>query len=499
MKKKFVSLLFGMMICCATASAFQQSELHKKAEEAAQNGTVPASRSYYLRAFEDYAAKEEMEQAVDCAVKGAQLYYKENLYKEAFDLLRRADQAIAASKLEAQQKAALQYQTTKERVAMYTKIRKSDLALAQLSTLSTLATSANDQQLKNDLLYQQAICYYTFGMNAKGDAAFKQMTATLTASKEYDKVDHAFQTLIDNGRRSGSLNLVAQAYGSYIAWKDSANALKQADMAAALQQRIDSLQTTIDDKDATLDTRMAVILSLGVLSIALAIVLLVCGIVLLRYILLSRKQKKSISQLTESDSLKARFIGNIAGQLTPTLKRLDAQKPEVKALVKFAENVQTLSQLDTPSNETPEKQDVQVPQLCEHLVEQACSKARKDVTTTIDAQKMSVRMERHTVEHILAHLLKSAAKHTPEGGKITLEFKKRSARKYQFLVANTGETIPEDKREDVFKPFLETHDLTEGDGLGLPICKKMAEKMGGDLEIDPSYTKGTRFVLTLYA
>ena len=78
-----------------------------------------------------------------------------------------------------------------------------------------------------------------------------------------------------------------------------------------------------------------------------------------------------------------------------------------------------------------------------------------------------------------------------------MEFKKRGPHSHQFIVSDTGNGIPEEKREDVFKPFLEIRDLTEGDGLGLPICKQMALKMNGDLEIDSQYTKGTRFVLEL--
>ena len=58
--------------------------------------------------------------------------------------------------------------------------------------------------------------------------------------------------------------------------------------------------------------------------------------------------------------------------------------------------------------------------------------------------------------------------------------------------------IPQEKREDVFKPFLEIKDLTEGDGLGLPICKQMALKMNAELDIDPAFSKGTRFVLNLH-
>jgi signal transduction histidine kinase len=103
------------------------------------------------------------------------------------------------------------------------------------------------------------------------------------------------------------------------------------------------------------------------------------------------------------------------------------------------------------------------------------------------------------VSHILLHLLTNAAEYTPENGKITLDYKKRGQHTHQFLVSDTGDGIPAEKRDDIFKPFTEIHDLTKGDGLGLPICKQMALKMKGDLDIDTAYVKGTRFVLELHA
>ena len=125
-------------------------------------------------------------------------------------------------------------------------------------------------------------------------------------------------------------------------------------------------------------------------------------------------------------------------------------------------------------------------------------KVKSGVNLTVNAVKMNVDINKEMVSHVLSHLLNNAAKFTPEGGAITLEFKKRGPRTFQFLVSNTGERIPEEKHEDVFKPFLEIRDLTKGDGLGLPICKQMALKMNGDLDIDPQFTKGTRFVLELH-
>ena len=94
--------------------------------------------------------------------------------------------------------------------------------------------------------------------------------------------------------------------------------------------------------------------------------------------------------------------------------------------------------------------------------------------------------------------MNNAALHT-ESGKITLEFKKRSAHTGQFILTDTGTGIPEEKRADLFKPFTEVLDLTEGDGLGLPTCSLIAYKLNGTLRLDEEYKKGTRFVLELHS
>jgi signal transduction histidine kinase len=84
-------------------------------------------------------------------------------------------------------------------------------------------------------------------------------------------------------------------------------------------------------------------------------------------------------------------------------------------------------------------------------------------------------------------------------GKITLEFKKRSAHMHQFIVTDTGEGIPEEKRAGLFRPFAEMENLEDGDGMGLPICSLTANKLNGTLSLDTEYKRGTRFVLELHA
>ena len=500
MRKRFYILFFSLLFACGLAGAQepQKSSLHKRAEAVDPKQNIAAARSLFIHAFNDYANRGLVKQGVECAVKATALYYKENYYKEAFDLLHRADNVILEGVKNPAEKAALNYQVTKERLQMYIKLRKSESARDQLNVMEGQATASGDEAVKNDLLYTKAIYYYTFGMTAQGNAVFKEMADKLTASKDYAKVDEVYQTLIANGRKSNNASMVAQSYSNYLAWKDSTSAIKHADEIAALKKQIADNEAEIAEKDSSLTTRQAIIVGLCILAAALAAALVIGAIVLLRFILLTRKQKKTISLANDSNALKAKFISNISAQLEPTLRKLDASTPEVKALLDFSAHVHTLSELEnTPAGEI-EYEDVQVLPFCEGMIEEIRGIVKPGVTLTVNVQKMSAKVCKPYVAHILRHLLSNAAEFTPEGGTIVLDFKKRGPHSYQFLVSDTGAGIPEEKREDVFKPFLEVHDLTQGDGLGLPTCKQMALKMNGDLEIDPKFTKGTRFVLDLH-
>lgn len=500
MKKVFILLLsISLGFNIVNAQEVQKSELHQRAESDFEKNNVASARFHFIRAFEDYARKGQLKLSMECATRGNALYYKENYWKEAFDLLRRADAEIEARGKNAKEKAALHYIITKERLAMYIKLRKSDSAKDQIELMETQVTYAADDALKNDLLYNKAVYYYSFGQNAQGNEVFKEMATKLTASKQYDKVDEVYKTLIANARRSGNANMVAQSYSNYLAWKDSVNTLKHADEISALKKQITDNEAKIDDQASSLTARQAIIVGLCILAAALAAALVLGGIVLMRYILLTRKQKKQINLANENNALKAKFISNISAQLNPTLHKLDAKIPEVKALLDFSEHIATLSDLENTIDEDVEKADVQLTPFCDELVSAIKSKVNTGVTVKTNVPALSVNMNKEYVQHILQHLLTNAAIYTPKDGTIWLDYKKRGAHVHQFLVSNTGEAIPEEKRDDVFKPFTEVKDFTEGDGLGLPICKQMAIKMKGDLDIDPEFTKGTRFVLLLHS
>ena len=66
-----------------------------------------------------------------------------------------------------------------------------------------------------------------------------------------------------------------------------------------------------------------------------------------------------------------------------------------------------------------------------------------------------------------------------------------------FTVEDTGPGIPSDKADFIFEKFTKINMFTEGLGLGLFLCRRVVELMGGTLTLDPQYTNGSRFVLEL--
>lgn len=49
----------------------------------------------------------------------------------------------------------------------------------------------------------------------------------------------------------------------------------------------------------------------------------------------------------------------------------------------------------------------------------------------------------------------------------------------------------------VYKPFVKIDNLSEGLGLGLPLTKRHALFLGGDLIYDETYHEGCRFIIEM--
>ena len=97
---------------------------------------------------------------------------------------------------------------------------------------------------------------------------------------------------------------------------------------------------------------------------------------------------------------------------------------------------------------------------------------------------------------ILGELLFNANKFTSRGS-ITVGCCQNDSQTVSFYVNDSGPGIAEADSERIFMQFTKLSDFNEGLGLGLSLCRRMAELLGGTLVLDSTYTYGARFVLTL--
>ena len=98
---------------------------------------------------------------------------------------------------------------------------------------------------------------------------------------------------------------------------------------------------------------------------------------------------------------------------------------------------------------------------------------------------------------LLRALLNTANKFTTQGF-INLSCRKDSRRKMLMVsVTDTGCGVPTGKHEYVFRRFTKLDTFRQGSGLGLYLCKLIIRHMQGDIYIDKTYTKGSRFIFTL--
>lgn len=95
----------------------------------------------------------------------------------------------------------------------------------------------------------------------------------------------------------------------------------------------------------------------------------------------------------------------------------------------------------------------------------------------------------------IEELLNNAARYSDQQN-VTL-FVEKDYKSIRFIIQDTGKGITEAHREHIFKFFTKIDEFSEGLGLGLPLTKRHAKNLGGNLILDTAYTAGCRFIFEL--
>lgn len=102
------------------------------------------------------------------------------------------------------------------------------------------------------------------------------------------------------------------------------------------------------------------------------------------------------------------------------------------------------------------------------------------------------------IRQILHNLVDNAIKNTPAGGSVDLRATPLRDL-VEISVSDTGVGIPADRLEAVFQEFVQLTRTHEGggSGLGLTICRRLAEAMGGRITVSSEEGVGSVFSVTL--
>lgn len=243
---------------------------------------------------------------------------------------------------------------------------------------------------------------------------------------------------------------------------------------------------------------------------------------------LYKKIKESNRQLVianekalESEKMKYAFIRNMYHEVRTPLNAINgfseiiANDPDLSQeekqqfsgiihenctlLTSMLDNVLKISQLDSSNEELP-LGPVPLYDLCVEEMEKLKKFQKKDaIVYQVEGTPLQaiVQTNRTYLGLALARLLSNANKFT-ESGRITLSYTLDTDRKLLTIrVTDTGCGIPADKHEWIFERFSKTDEFVPGTGLGLHLCQLIAHRLKGDIKVDPAYTEGASFVLTL--
>ena len=139
-----------------------------------------------------------------------------------------------------------------------------------------------------------------------------------------------------------------------------------------------------------------------------------------------------------------------------------------------------------------------VNELCRTLLDSVAHRVSPEVKMTFTPAcpgSFYLETDALRLQQILLNLLCNAAKFTTQG-QIDLAYRiEESEQQIVFSVTDTGPGVPPEKADQIFERFEKLNPFAQGNGLGLHICRLLADLLGATVKLDTTYTSGARFLL----
>ena len=237
------------------------------------------------------------------------------------------------------------------------------------------------------------------------------------------------------------------------------------------------------------------------------------------YDLIMEDLNKMASELEKSAVLKTDFISNVSHELKTPLsviqsysallqdECLDAEtrqryvstvREASRRLTDLITNILKLNKLENQEI-TPERERVDLTEMLAQAVlnyEELIDS--KGITVECDLDDVTIYSSPSYLEIVWNNLISNAVKFTERGGTISVSLKERIG-KVIVTVADTGCGISRETGKHIFDKFYQgdTSHSGEGNGLGLPLVKRVIDILGGEISVKSEEGKGSTFIITL--
>lgn len=343
--------------------------------------------------------------------------------------------------------------------------------------------------------------------------------------------------------------VLLQATTRYNALLEEYNKTKSAEKYKELQILYDVNQLKADNAQLELEKREAeiessrVIIRLTIIAISILSVLLVIVFWLYnrtkrlaghlqrskqilqdeRVVLLDTQKELTIArdQAESANRMKTLFIQNMSHEIRTPLNAImgfsqliaeNAEGKEKEEMDMYAQMINGNSELlltlvgdvlDIAKMESGEiklnMQPCSIQAICQLAISNVKHRAQPGVKMYFQPDKdapidMTLLTDATRLEQVLINFLTNASKFTSEGEIILSYTVDNDRRQVIFSVTDTGPGIPADKVDIIFERFEKLDSFAQGTGLGLHICRLIANMLKGKVMVDTSYTDGARFL-----